>query len=204
MTYKQIRDDTLRLLGRYSTAGAVIDESYNNQADYLDRIPSLVDDAQMLIATTVRPIPELYPLQLWLGKKQDGWLHFQLPEDFYRLSGRGLAVVRDGEFSRSHEFHLLGGTGLLVPEGLFGTVTLEYFRYPPPPRPGAGGGRAAGQHARHPRPAALLRGGPSGHGGRELYVRLPAPRVRGAAGASAPPRHGPAPCGGGRLRRVRL
>ena len=132
MTYKQIRDDTLRLLGRYSTAGAVIDESYNNQADYLDRIPSLVDDAQMLIATTVRPIPELYSLQLWLGKKQDGWLHFQLPEDFYRLSGRGLAVVRDGEFSRSHEFHLLGGTGLLVPEGLFGTVTLEYFRYPLP------------------------------------------------------------------------
>lgn len=130
MTYGQIRDDTLRLMNRYSMAGEKISESYNEQADYLERLPMAADDGQLLIATTVRPIMELFELKSYLGERIGGWLRFELPGDFFRPSGRGLIVIRDGEFSRSHEYHLLGTSALLAPEGLFGSVTLEYCRYP--------------------------------------------------------------------------
>lgn len=130
MNYKQLRDDTLRLLNQYSVAGEEVSETYNNQADYLKRLPSLLDDGQMLIATTVRPITELMELKPYAASRMGSWLRFILPEDFYRLSGRGLAVVQGGDCFRSHEFQLLGGVGLLVPESLFGSVALEYFRYP--------------------------------------------------------------------------
>ena len=132
MTYKQLRDDTLRLLNQYSVAGAEVSPNYNNQADYLKRLPSLLDDGQMLIATTVRPITELLELKPWAAARMGKWLRFALPDDFYRLSGRGLAVVQGGDCFRSHEFQLLGDAGLLVPESLFGFVALEYFRYPYP------------------------------------------------------------------------
>lgn len=132
MNYKQLRDDTLRLLDRYTVAGEEVSESYNNQADVLKRLPALLNDGQMLIATTVRPITELMELKPSAGEKMGSWLRFILPEDLYRLTGRGLVVVRGGDCFRSHEFQLLGDAAILVPEGLFGSVALEYYRYPFP------------------------------------------------------------------------
>lgn len=130
MNYKQLRDDTLRLLNQYSVAGAEVSPAYNNQADYLKRLPSLLNDGQMLIATTVRHICETEELKLWQGERIGSWLRFELPEELYRVSGRGLAVVQGGDCFRSHEYQLLGNRGLLVPESLFGAVVLEYYRYP--------------------------------------------------------------------------
>lgn len=132
MNYKQLRDDTLRLLDRYTVAGEPVSESYNNQADALRRLPSLLNDGQMLIATTVRPIAEMMELKPAAGEKMGGWLRFILPEDMYRLTGRGLVVLKDGDCFRSHEFQLLGDGAVLVPAGLFGAVAVEYYRYPFP------------------------------------------------------------------------
>ncbi|MBR6654636.1 MAG: hypothetical protein IKL27_07900 [Oscillospiraceae bacterium] len=132
MTYKQLRDDTLRLLNQYSVAGEEVSPTYNNQADYLKRLPSLLNDGQMLIATTLRPITEMMELKPYAATRMGNWLRFILPEDFYRPSGRGLAVVQGSECFRSHEFQLLGSAALLVPESLFGSVALEYYRYPVP------------------------------------------------------------------------
>ena len=113
MTYKQLRDDTLRLLNQYSVAGEEVSPTYNNQADYLKRLPSLLNDGQMLIATTVRPITEMMELKPYAASRMGNWLRFILPEDFYRPSGRGLAVVQGSECFRSHEFQLLGSAALL-------------------------------------------------------------------------------------------
>ena len=118
MTYKQLRDDTLRLLDRFSVAGGEVSPTYNNQADILKRLPSLLNDGQMLIATTVRPITELMELKPYSAVRMGKWLRFILPEDFYRVSGRGLAVVQGDDCFRSHEFQLLGSAALLVPESL--------------------------------------------------------------------------------------
>ena len=58
MTYEQVKNQTLKLLNQYSVAGNKVEGSYNNQADYLKRIPELVNDAMVEIATTARKIPQ--------------------------------------------------------------------------------------------------------------------------------------------------
>ena len=63
MTYQWARDFTLQLINQYSVAGVKIPETYNAQADYLKRIPKLLDDAQVYAATTAACIRELEPLE---------------------------------------------------------------------------------------------------------------------------------------------
>lgn len=130
MNYAEIRDESLKLINQYSIAGSRINDSYNNQLDYLKRIPQLLNDGQMLIATTAKPICALKELRPCTAKPRGGFLLFPLPHDFFRLSGKGLAVFKRGEFSRSHDYRLLGEGSILVLKDLFGSVTLEYFRYP--------------------------------------------------------------------------
>ena len=43
MTYGQMRDRVLMLLNQYSIAGGKIRVTYNNQADYLARVPGAVN-----------------------------------------------------------------------------------------------------------------------------------------------------------------
>lgn len=62
MNYAWARDFTLQLMNQYSTAGAKVPESYNNQADYLVRIPKLLDDAQYYVATTAGKMREMVEL----------------------------------------------------------------------------------------------------------------------------------------------
>ena len=45
MTYGQVRDHVLMLLNQYTIAGSAVEPSYNNQQDYLARIPALVSTA---------------------------------------------------------------------------------------------------------------------------------------------------------------
>lgn len=47
---------TLQLINQYSIAGAMVPPSYNNQQDYLNRVNLLVNDAQTIIATTVKKL----------------------------------------------------------------------------------------------------------------------------------------------------
>ena len=63
MNYAWARDFALELINQYSVAGDPVLLSYNNQADYLARIPKLLDDAQNLVATTVRRIRATVPVQ---------------------------------------------------------------------------------------------------------------------------------------------
>ena len=54
MTYGELRDRVLMLLNQSSVAGGKIQVTYNNQADYLARLPGAVDDALLYLATTAR------------------------------------------------------------------------------------------------------------------------------------------------------
>ena len=62
MKYGELRDQVLKLLNQYTVAGYPVAETYNNQADYLKRIPAFANDAMMEIATTTRKIPVTIPL----------------------------------------------------------------------------------------------------------------------------------------------
>ena len=63
MTYAEIKRQTLELANMYSIAGEPVPGSYNNQQDYLNRIPSLINTALVNIRTLVKRDPVIAPLE---------------------------------------------------------------------------------------------------------------------------------------------
>jgi hypothetical protein len=64
MTYQECKNQVLKLLNQYTIAGSAVADGYNNQADYIRRIPSLINDAMMEISTTVRKLEALCDLRV--------------------------------------------------------------------------------------------------------------------------------------------
>jgi len=139
MTYGQIKDQVLQLLNQYSVAGTMVANTYNNQQDYLNRIPNLVNDAVMEIATTVRRIPAFLTLSLdedsGLAYEEFGdRIRFELPEDFYQFkTGDTLVTTNEGHVFHGNRYMIEGRKYLLIPKREFqrGHVyTITYYRYP--------------------------------------------------------------------------
>ena len=135
MNYGEVRDAALKLINQYSLAGTEIASSYNNQADYLRRIPELVDDAVWKIATGPRRIQEYKELRVDGNAKRMGLPMYKLPEDFMDIAPDGLLVVDnekemphwDSGFVKVNEHHII------FPERgprFKGKVFLMYFRKP--------------------------------------------------------------------------
>lgn len=134
MTYKQIRDRTLELLDRYSVAGTAVPASYNGQQDVIKRIPALVDDAAMEIATTARKIPAVVDLSLLEGEAFGDCVRYELPEDFFQFkTGDTLVTTGEGHVLHTNRFRIEGRNYLLIPRedveaGC--SCTITYYRYP--------------------------------------------------------------------------
>ena len=95
MLYSEIKRETLSHINQYSVAGAPVAASYNNQADYLNRIPIYINEALVNILTLVKRDPVVYPLT---GVMEYGdMLRYTLPDDFYALRTGGVTVLRGGE-----------------------------------------------------------------------------------------------------------
>ena len=132
MTFGKVRDFVLRLLNQYSSAGTPVAESYNCQADYLDRIPQLVNDAMMEIATTARKIPESLELRdLEPEEYGSNMLRYKLPEDMFEIVTGGV-LHRDehGLITPFTGYRLQGREYILLPRDMKGEFILEYNRYP--------------------------------------------------------------------------
>jgi hypothetical protein len=130
MNYKWARDFALELINQYSIAGESIPESYNNQSDYLKRIPKLLDDAQMYVATNQARIRSVVPLANLDIRTEGDWTICYLPEDCWQVCSSGLIRVEGDGFQRYHRYHQIGDRSIMVPAGLSGSLQLEYFRYP--------------------------------------------------------------------------
>lgn len=130
MNYAWARDFTLQLINQYSVAGQTVEPGYNNQADYLRRIPNLLDDAQMHAATTVRRIRKVTPLTELLPGYMPGWELYELPEDCWQMVSGGLIRFHGPKLQRYHRYRLIGAKQIAVPESLRGELEVEYFRYP--------------------------------------------------------------------------
>lgn len=126
MTYGQVKRAALRLLNASTTAGTAIPLSYNDEADLVLAMPSLVDDAVMQIATTVKKIPAAVSLGELEVQRRENWDLYTLPGDCWRLRNGGL--LQQGRKERFHDYRLLGGK-LAVPAGTEG-LWAEYWRYP--------------------------------------------------------------------------
>lgn len=135
MTYEQVKKQVLQLLNQYTIAGTEVSSSYNNQEDYLLRIPGLVNDAMMEIATTAKKIPATIELTELDGEVVGDKVRFELPEDFYQFkTGDTFALTTDdGHYFHTNLYNLQGKQYLLIPlsemdRGVQYTVT--YYRYP--------------------------------------------------------------------------
>ena len=134
MTYGQIQAQILKLLNRYSMAGKLIPGSYNNQQDYLSRIPGLVNDAMLEIATTTGKIPAVMDLDTLEWEAMGALRRYTLPEDFFQFrSGDSLLRTAGGTVLHTNRYTLQGRSYLLVPPAELdrgGHCELGYYRYP--------------------------------------------------------------------------
>lgn len=136
MNYGQVRDAALKLMNQYSLAGTEIEGTYNNQADYLRRIPDLVDDALWVISSGPRRIQEYKELHLVPKENyRMGMPTYKLPEDLFDIVPGGLLVTEnpheqpslDSGYMRPDEHHII------FPERgkhFHGRVFLLYYRKP--------------------------------------------------------------------------
>ena len=130
MNYGQVKDQVLKLLNQYTRAGVPVADTYNNQQDYIERIPGLVNDAMMEIATTVRKIPAVLTLaslpQVVVGEQA----RYELPEDFYQFVSGGVVTTTTGELLHTNCYATQGRKTLLVPKEEAGNYAISYYRYP--------------------------------------------------------------------------
>ena len=134
MTYGQMQSRVLKLLNRESMAGSPVAASYNNQQDYLNRIPALVNDALLEISTTGRKIPAVLELSSLEWEDLGEMRRYTLPEDFYQFrTGDSFLRTAAGQVLHTNRYTLQGRSYLLVPgaeveEG--GSYEIGYYRYP--------------------------------------------------------------------------
>lgn len=134
MTVRECMDSALQLLNQYSITGTIVPLSYNDQADTESRMINLINDAQMQIATTVRPIdtyidvevPPIPPM------KPNDMVVVEMPEDFYRFGQVAFKKFRSFEhfFIDASHYKLLGENKIALPNRPAGSYHIEYHRYP--------------------------------------------------------------------------
>lgn len=129
MTYGQVRDAALKLLHQYSLGDEIISRSYNDQGDYLRRIPELVDDAMWLIAAGARRIPAAKRLRPERARDRGGMACYTLPEDLMEIVPGGVLVLEDGDSRYESGFVRADASRILLPR-CEGEVWLEYYRRP--------------------------------------------------------------------------
>ena len=128
MLYSEIKRETLSHIHRYTVAGKPVSASYNNQADYLNRIPVFINEALVNILTLVKREATVYPLTD--GEEYGDCLRHELPDDFYTLRSGGVSRIRNGRFEPTNNYRLQGKKYILIPKGEDGEYTVEYYRYP--------------------------------------------------------------------------
>lgn len=134
MTYDYVEKQVLKLLNQYTIAGTSVADTYNNQKDYLLRIPGLVNDAMMEIALTVRKIPVTISLEdLECVGELPTELRFIMPEDFFQLKSGDTLHLTHGLTAPTHTIRENGRYFIIVPKWAVrgpDTIFLTYYRYP--------------------------------------------------------------------------
>jgi hypothetical protein len=129
MTYAECRDAALKLLNQYSIGGELIASSYNNQYDYLKRMPELIYNAMLIIATTALPIEAVFePAET--AELSGGWLAFDFPTDFIRLPSRGLIRLSGGRLSFNKDYRMLTRSRMAIRREALKDTVLVYCKAP--------------------------------------------------------------------------
>lgn len=130
MNYGELRDSALKLINQYSIAGSQIPLSYNNQTDYVLRIPTLINEAQMYLASGPKRILASVYLDRDEAEHDAHMYRFILPEDCMGVRPGGLFVLKDGRTEYESHYTCMGEDHILVPDWITGDIYLEYYRRP--------------------------------------------------------------------------
>ena len=131
MNYKWAKDYVLELINQYSIAGAATPETYNNQADYIKRIPKLLNDAQVYVATSVGRIRAVEELKNLSCDDNGNWLIYTMPRDFWQICSGGLIrYSEDQELKRCFLYHVIGADRIAVQKNASPNMSVEYYRLP--------------------------------------------------------------------------
>lgn len=135
MTIRACMNAALQLLNQYSIAGTLVPLSYNDQADTELRMVNLINDAQMTIATTVKPIEEALTFEVPIldHSVPDAMIEQKMPEEFnhqlalYFTPAEGNRMPMPLDANR---YKWIGDDLLLVPNRPAGQYRLTYNRFP--------------------------------------------------------------------------
>lgn len=141
MTIAQCKNAVFQLLNQYSIAGTVVPLSYNDQADDNNRMLNLINDAQMTIATTSRPIEAFYTIDVPEKpiRERTKELEYIMPDNFIYALGIYFKPTfeDDDRWHRMPErtidmdgYKWLSHRTLLIPDRPAGVWRIEYARYP--------------------------------------------------------------------------
>lgn len=136
-TYKELKREILGHINQYSKAGTEVASSYNDQQDYLNRIPQLLNTALVSIRTARDGKPLIksvtYPEATQTENATPpteigGFVLYTLPDDFWSLKTGSVARVIGGHFIKTNEFRMQGRHHIMLPKD--GTFYIEYYAYP--------------------------------------------------------------------------
>ena len=130
MTYGEAKNAALQLINQYSIAGENIETSYNNQSDYIKRMPFLVNDAQVQIATYGKKIPESIELGYLYSEEHGRFTMYTMPDDFFEFRGFNVLVFHDKWTERVPFVRTAGRNQFVVPTKLPDDAVVEYNRMP--------------------------------------------------------------------------
>ncbi len=131
MNYGEIKKATLKLINQYSIAGDEINSTYNNQDDYLARIPELVNDAMIYIATTVKRISAIALLEELQKSFKGEYTVFTLPENVFEIKSGGIYLQGEsGSINVCKTARHIGNTILIPTKDITKGAFFEYYRYP--------------------------------------------------------------------------
>lgn len=130
MTYGELKNSALQLINQYSIAGVEIPPSYNNQADYVARIPALVNAALTYISTSTRFIPATVVFDADEGTRMGAYIRHVLPEDYWQIRGAGLLDLGNYYHSRWTAYRMMPPDHILIEAHAPKHLMMEYFRKP--------------------------------------------------------------------------
>lgn len=131
MKYNEFRSFVLQLLNMYSARGSEFTERYNDQSDYLLRIPGLYNAAMLELATEASPLVGVMEKSDADIDRQNGFVEMTVPEDFLSMTGDGIPMVdRDGRMTRVKGYYMVGADKVLIRKDLYQNGILEYHRAP--------------------------------------------------------------------------
>jgi hypothetical protein len=131
MNYGEFKNKVLMLINQYTIAGNDIALSYNNQDDYVLKIPTLYNSVMQYLATTTRHIYEHLELDWDAAEQKNGFYIFTMPEDFWQMVGRGIPIMEHGQMVMYHRYRWMGHNQLVIPaRDKRPGMEVYYYRYP--------------------------------------------------------------------------